>query len=185
MGNQFLDTHEFLAEPAAAGGGAGTPYASTPEKQGTGAAGSSDDYARGDHVHPFRSRYLIPVGVITNLAANTTTAANAASVLPVVVPRAGKVTHIICDGNFGVVTAGSYQVQVIVITGLATTGTAYSAAGEILTMTSADTDSRKVTALADPISISAGDVLAFRCVSTADLAPTTIDPRVYLMFEED
>ena len=37
---------------APSGGSSVTPYASNPAMDGTASAGSSDDYARGDHVHP-------------------------------------------------------------------------------------------------------------------------------------
>lgn len=50
------------------GGGGGTnisPYASDPAMDGTASAGSSDDYARGDHVHPSdTSKYTFPDGGI-------------------------------------------------------------------------------------------------------------------------
>lgn len=38
--------------PSGGGGGGGTPYDSNPAMDGTASPGSSNDYARGDHVHP-------------------------------------------------------------------------------------------------------------------------------------
>lgn len=204
--DQFLGDLNYLAPPPAAGGGGGSgdiegvtagsgltgggtsgtvslavDHASVaPEKQGTAAVGSATRSAREDHVHPFRSRYWVAVGTVTNLAASATTN----STQFITTPRAGKVTHIFVDANVGFPTTGSFQVQVVTVTGLSTT-TAFTAAGEILTMTTADTDSRKLVTLASPISITAGQTFGFRCVATADLAPATLDPRVVLMFEED
>ena len=41
-----------LAKRGGGGGSNISPYASDPAMDGTASAGSSDDYARGDHVHP-------------------------------------------------------------------------------------------------------------------------------------
>ena len=45
-------TRKILASNIGGGGSSVSPYTSTPEALGTGSAGSSDNYSRGDHVHP-------------------------------------------------------------------------------------------------------------------------------------
>lgn len=169
------------------GGGSGTPYASTPEKQGTGSAGASSDYARGDHVHPFRSRYYIGAFKLANLTASSTTSmgyggnSNPSNEQWAIIVRAGKVTHITCDQVTLPISAGSYQVQIRTAT-LAGSVTVFSAAGEILTVAG---DRRSLIALANPVSVAAGDMLGVQLVSDASLTPATTDPVVTLMFEED
>lgn len=45
-------TRKILASNIGGGGGSVSPYTSNPAALGTASPGSSDNYARGDHVHP-------------------------------------------------------------------------------------------------------------------------------------
>ena len=48
----FLRNDGTWAEPSGGGGGSVSPYTANPAMDGAASSGSSDDYARGDHVHP-------------------------------------------------------------------------------------------------------------------------------------
>jgi hypothetical protein len=182
----------YHSAPAASAVGGSGPALSdaAPQKQGTATAGVSADASRADHVHPFRSRFMVGAWKVANLAASATSnmgfggSTTGVDSQYCVMPRAGKVTHIVCDcvGAVGP-SAGSFQVQIRVLTA-AGVNTSYTAAGEILTVNTSS-GPRSFVALATPVAFNAGDALGARCVSDASLSPITLDPCVMLMVEED
>ena len=71
------------------GGGGISPYTSNPAPLGTASPGSSDDYARGDHVHE-NNLFVCVYGTTTNSEINTALNAGKA----VVVPHAGYIYYL-------------------------------------------------------------------------------------------
>lgn len=94
---QTADSALYVAG-SSAGGGGGTspsPYDSAPEMDGTATAGASDDYARGDHVHPHDTTKQDALAV----SATTATRGSAASTISVnSVRRYGKVVQVTLAG---------------------------------------------------------------------------------------